>query len=1084
MSSIINKFIGSAASVQNELSLAAANFNLDFTLIKIEAPKEFSGLDRSISQVRRHDAEDGSLHRTARKLGALFDGIPPQAKSLLVAYGERVSEICERQNIEPKERERHGIFSRFTGVDAAGLWAAATSGPNAIAVHLLACLIAGIFNSSQSVALWYELIATRKSEILEIVAMEDDPFKVFTLKVAARQDFTREDLAAWDNSARSWMQTANMATADQRKIVLFHSDEAGKPVNMSLNTYDNVINAWKDAMESMDSLIRGIPQRVRTGAVILAISSWHLYPDICILSRGPNVIHQHDTLVRGSGILTIDSERLFDSEMPLEFAGSVTWSLPLAYLRYYGEPVQVKQKLSYGSLRMTMEDFRFVFLGCIISTWTKFSDSVMDYVDLIILLRDALRLPEDLPPSEGPEGSEDHRSNMLRMQKLTSHSSWIGLLLAVAEDIAHSEGVEREMILKLVDHGRRYHRFIHGDSTYPSPLFGLSHIPSLFSLLNSDEHRILYLRQVASDLELSPVSCVIRYYYNKNAYEYATTQPLNYSAAQHRARTGFIRQNDSTSSGCLLRHARWIPMKIKGPPCGCKESCALENKNGPKSSQLGARFRQTFRGKASQTSIRQCPCDKHGGCSLACHGSRVTTHKCLDATRINDRLAYIEQQGESALPAQTVDNPHDPRNGRVQFGIGKGFHDAIARLGKDPDDTFVPLQFWVGDSQRAEILYCGQMTRDGKDTRGSWHGAGAKQPGHYFAGKTIKTVLRVEHFDYKSLTDWFVTNLRVSHPAFVLSLQACTAAIELYSCLPGATVDASIIGRISLAEVKWFANTTQKNNASPLRLSLSRPEAFACIAMFESGRIFIPLYLKDVFAMTYGNSIYVTSSIMADPSENPKDSEIRRVHGNIGQSGLSFLIPPPEPKLRKSTPNSWTVVNHAPFSKETQLENSFWKTSMHLTLTQYQPELPGLNQDEHYIDESTALRETVVQVYDGSEWVCDLDILSSLRNPLVSRLADCQETNHSLATELPSTFPSTVVIDNWEEIFTPPIDTAHFLLRTSGNWLGRLAAVGVATQLRKPVIILPDKPCWICVHARIIVLKKESKELISFVLIT
>ncbi|KAI8669641.1 hypothetical protein NCS57_00779500 [Fusarium keratoplasticum] len=235
--------------------------------------------------------------------------------------------------------------------------------------------------------------------------------------------------------------------------------------------------------------------------------------------------------------------------------------------------------------------------------------------------------------------------------------------------------------------------------------------------------------------------------------------------------------------------------------------------------------------------------------------------------------------------------------------------------------------------------------------------------------------------------------------------------------------------------------------------------------MFDSGRIYGIEYLKNVFAMTCGNSIFVASPMMADPYETPVETEIKRVPGNIGQPGLSFLIPPPEPRIRKSNPEAWAVLNHKPF--EGQLEDNFWKTSMHLALTQYQPGLPGLNPDEHFIDEASALRETLVQVYDSSEWVCDLDILSTLSNPLVSRVTCSDQDQHTASQTIPDTFPQTVTVDNWEELLTPPVDAAVSVVRTSGNWLGRLAAVGVSIRLRRRTVILPKQPCWSCVETHL-----------------
>ncbi|PNP49203.1 hypothetical protein THARTR1_10005 [Trichoderma harzianum] len=160
-----NSIIARLAAVSHELTVAAANLNFDFTLIKVEAPKEYSGVNDSLTEVRRENAENGALHRTARKLGALFDGIPPPAKHLLAAYGNRVSEICQKAKINPQDRERHGIFARYCGTDSSSLWAAATSGTNAIAVHLLACMLAEAFTGPESVALWWQLIEMRKAEI-------------------------------------------------------------------------------------------------------------------------------------------------------------------------------------------------------------------------------------------------------------------------------------------------------------------------------------------------------------------------------------------------------------------------------------------------------------------------------------------------------------------------------------------------------------------------------------------------------------------------------------------------------------------------------------------------------------------------------------------------------------------------------------------------------------------------------------------------------------------------------------------------------------------------------------------------------
>ncbi|KAF5549501.1 hypothetical protein FMEXI_4201 [Fusarium mexicanum] len=1012
-SSIVSKLVASAASIQNEFSLAAANLNLDFTLIKLEAPKEFGSVGTSLSNVRRENAERGSLHRTARKLGALFDGVPPSAQHLLSSYGKRVSEICQQRHIDTEERNRYGIFSQFAGTDSASLWAAATSGTSAISIHLLACMIAGVFDSAQSVALWLQLIETRKSEIQDTIDQEMDQVKVIAKALVTQQEFTRDELAAWDNSARSWINTAHLATAEQRKVALLYADNAGVPVNTSSDPYSSVITAWKDAMTSMECLINGTPQRVRNGAVLLAINSWHLYPDLCILSQGPDVIHQRDPLISSSGILTVDLER------SSEVASSVTWSLPLAYLRYYGEPVVVNRSLSVGSARISMDQFRLVLLGCVLSTWQGFSVSVLDDIGLLTGLLDAIRVPE-----RSNEESEQQRSKLVRMQKMTSQNSWIGQLLTAADDMASMTPIERETALKLINHGRRHGRFLCAPESAPEPFFGLCHIPSLFSLLGGPEPRIRYLRKFAKDLGLSNDNCVMRYFYTASHYEYATIEPFD-GRLEKDGFSGFIRRSDGSPTPRDKTHLRWIPVKTKGPSCDCNDFCQKRPDNhSEQKAKLG--FKRLDITKKHRDKF--CGCMERSVCSIACHGWKITPNKqCIpEATSIPQRIEYIEKMGERPMPAHEVSWPSDPRNGQIDFGNGTDFHLALLQLSQGDSKTFVHLEFCAGDYERAEILRVGPMTKNNTDPRKGRPGGDSRHLGHFFTGQTFKETLDPDGFDHYKLTEWFATHLRTTNNNFVQPLRACAAAVELYSRLPEATIDSSIMGRTSLSDARWIPRG-HNNQASPLKLTLSRPEAFACIAMLETGRNFDTGYLLNVFAITYGNSIFVASPLMTDPYETPLATEIKRVNGNIGQPGLSFLIPPPDPRIRRSNPEAWTVLGHKRF--EGLLEDSFWKTSMHLTLTQYQPGLPGLNQDEHYIDESTALRETLVQVYDSSEWVCDLDILATLSDPLVSRVT-CDGTSHPLPCDFPNAgeLSRAITVDNWEELLTPPVDSSVLVI--------------------------------------------------------
>lgn len=97
LSRLANSFI----SATNENTLALANFNFDFSLVKLEAPQEFVPLGSALSTDRRSNAEGGALHQLARKVGALFEQVIPSTPKLLKAYGCRASEIVEAPGVNP-----------------------------------------------------------------------------------------------------------------------------------------------------------------------------------------------------------------------------------------------------------------------------------------------------------------------------------------------------------------------------------------------------------------------------------------------------------------------------------------------------------------------------------------------------------------------------------------------------------------------------------------------------------------------------------------------------------------------------------------------------------------------------------------------------------------------------------------------------------------------------------------------------------------------------------------------------------------------------------------------------------------------
>ena len=76
----------------------------------------------------------------------------PDTPHVFQAYGRRATEIAEIPHLNPKGTSADGPFADHVGADGTTIWAAATSGKGAIAVHLLACLLARIWKAPEAIS--------------------------------------------------------------------------------------------------------------------------------------------------------------------------------------------------------------------------------------------------------------------------------------------------------------------------------------------------------------------------------------------------------------------------------------------------------------------------------------------------------------------------------------------------------------------------------------------------------------------------------------------------------------------------------------------------------------------------------------------------------------------------------------------------------------------------------------------------------------------------------------------------------------------------------------------------------------------
>jgi hypothetical protein len=200
-----------------------------------------------------------------------------------------------------------------------------------------------------------------------------------------------------------------------------------------------------------------MPQRLQDAATLLGISAWHLYPDVLILGDKTTIIKQEDRLVSPGGLLTVGLE------VPAESFQSVSWSLPLAYLRYYGDPVPSSSYVSTDNSRLSTQQLGVVVLGCVLHSWpSDYSSDPLEgarWVTVVYeLIHSTLATHDKLSTWSGA----------------INNSSWLSMLNNAAISLLESSSQKKQTLVRLVNLGRRRAKFISEPTSYPAPLFGLA----------------------------------------------------------------------------------------------------------------------------------------------------------------------------------------------------------------------------------------------------------------------------------------------------------------------------------------------------------------------------------------------------------------------------------------------------------------------------------------------------------------------------------------------------------------------------------------------------------------------------------
>lgn len=181
-----------------------------------------------------------------------------------------------------------------------------------------------------------------------------------------------------------------------------------------------------------------------------------------------------------------------------------------------------------------------------------------------------------------------------------------------------------------------------------------------------------------------------------------------------------------------------------------------------------------------------------------------------------------------------------------------------------------------------------------------------------------------------------------------------------------------------------------------------------------------------------------------------------------------MLLPPREPMMRQSLPESWKMINNFTFNG--RAENHFTRTSLHLSFTDFNAPVYDLNRGQ--LDTQMFFLEAVVSVHDAGAWVADIDIpaaMSSGKLQIMKSNVSSRTCSHEKGLEPDQDMVS---IENWDEIFDQPDESC--VVRASEDWVARLAVTTVLVQQlgrdkdtgvpeKKFVAVCPKDTCWRCV---------------------
>lgn len=945
----------------------------------------------------------------------------------------------QSSNVNPKGSSNHGPFETFVRADGTAMWAAATSGIPALAMYLLACLLARTWGGKEAVSIWVEIVEQRRKEILR--GIENHDLVSESSRMSMSLDLSRQDLAQWDASARAWLQSADRAKSKEQTQLMPIFKNIHLSFSSGSSTYSRIIDSWKHAMTGLESLLQGEPQEISNRAMLLAYSAWHIYPNLIVLGDVIKNVSFDDPCVNPNGVATLAFQpRSTDSSQ------GTTWSLALSHLRFYGDPVIAESDTDFS--RVTIQQLHVIALGSIYNSWDvprpkigSISQCSQWFISLWDHVREAT-LSADEPSS------------------LKGLGCFPFLAEAARETVSLDAAVRAEALQLLAYGSRRAKRFLVDRFQLVVPFFGLRNPCLLAALSEKDqkERGIAYLREYANSNGLKSGDAFIisrsrSLVSGKSSMrEFLPAVPHTFTSRKRDEEGNQLRK---------MSHIRWLLTGKKNGSTTAAEDLSLET-------ELHRRLRFIQDLGEYGTRIFEPPVKiNREDCTWPISSFLTDFEAHIQSVATNQFEG--ETHGYSLIPASRkcltrLDFKTDPSielaNPRFRSFSTIGDFELFVKVGTKqalPPENLpilhpsVPFQSY---SSRLDPTIVARYMKYSLNPRGERE---------KLAYTVFKPWWNVEYFE--DIAEYFL-----SSKEWLTSLNCLVLATEIYLQLEGATISLKVAdvplnhslwpGRHRCPNRSAFRSDYPALKCCGSSSNFRRDEVLSCIVYFESGTLCLePDFFKETLAIASGNSLFVSSILLSDPFYTAAEHGVRRITGNVGRPGISFMVTPVAPKIRPLG-NQYNLVNHAPY--DDKRENNFKSTSLHLSFTGWELAVEAKGTKAGTIDQEAHFIESIISVLDSGKWVADLDPLRIYFDE-VKRLKpfpECSSLPHDGSTECYS-------IDSWEEFLDGPEQAGVF--RAHGNWAARLAAVSIMCQKgqdQSTILLGPGNLCLGCLTAQ------------------